>query len=636
MIEIGLKKSLMLSVILLVGLSVSLSSAVLYQTNKSAITEQIIAESKNYVASKAAIIETLINEKVGGISKLADSFQDSFVSGTEQEIIEQTYFLANAMNSESAMIAFDNGDAYWNGGNASNGWPNHKLDGDATQRPWYPKGRAPGKAILTDPYLGTDGGYWLTVVDKTKGGAITVDLSLEFMDNLVKNSNELPGATAMILEEDTTLLASSSKAIKAGEKASDFEWFEEATLRAVQKKSAAEEYILNGVEKILFSHEINVGGKRWFFTIGLDKTVAFAALSEAKAEAVFVTVLACAISVAIAFVLVQVLYKPIIALKETVTSLSSGEADLTQRVNVKSNDDLGQIAKSINRFIANIQQIMQDLQVATNTLEGKVNQVQAQSQRNSKILRNHILETEQIVTAIEEMNSTANSMAGDAANTAAITQQAKKTGDESRRIVQQSQKTVSALITDVERAESNVQNMSNETQGINNILSVIGGIAEQTNLLALNAAIEAARAGEQGRGFAVVADEVRSLASRTKDSTVEIENALTSLLKGTQEVVDSMGVTKARCQETANGSEEVVSSLKSMTEFANSINNYSTQIAAAAEEQSHVTHELSRNMATISDIVGELDQSVNQALLDAGEISEVNARLGGIVNRFKL
>jgi methyl-accepting chemotaxis protein len=194
---------------------------------------------------------------------------------------------------------------------------------------------------------------------------------------------------------------------------------------------------------------------------------------------------------------------------------------------------------------------------------------------------------------------------------------------------------VSGLIDDVNLSASNVQQMNEETQSINKILSVIGEIAEQTNLLALNAAIEAARAGEQGRGFAVVADEVRNLASRTKDSTEEVEVALDSLLKGTGAVVSSMEDTKSRCQDTANGAGEVAVSLEKMSDFVDEINDLSTQIATAAEEQSSVTQELSRNMSAISEIVNELDDNGHSALKDAEDVAEMNKHLVTIVNRFK-
>jgi methyl-accepting chemotaxis protein len=192
------------------------------------------------------------------------------------------------------------------------------------------------------------------------------------------------------------------------------------------------------------------------------------------------------------------------------------------------------------------------------------------------------------------------------------------------------------LVTDVDNSVESVSEMSIKTDGINSILGVIGAIADQTNLLALNAAIEAARAGEQGRGFAVVADEVRNLASRTKVSTDEIEQALASLLKGNKIVVDSMGVTKDRCTKAVVGTGEVSLKLDEMTGIVAEINDLSIQVAAAAEEQSNVTQEVSKNMAAINSIVGELDENGKQVVDEINSVDGINRQLTDIVNRFKI
>ncbi|MCT8985569.1 methyl-accepting chemotaxis protein [Shewanella phaeophyticola] len=632
--NLGLKKLLLFSIILLVGSSVSISSYILYLQQKDTLTENIMRESNNYVAAKAANIETLINEKVGGINKLADLYKTNKIEGTEQEIIAQTKFLASAMNLNSAVLAFETGDAYWS--ISTPRWPNHKYDTDVTTASWYQDGRKGNDVTVTNPYIGSDGGYYITIIEKIMGGTISVDMTLDFLNKMVKESNDIPGSIAVILNHDTTILASSSKIVKLGEKATKFPWFKNAVQEAVSKESHVVDYSVDGQDKIFFSHIINAGDKNWYFAIGLDKEVAFAKLKESRNVAIFITLIATLVSVMIAFMLIQILYRPILALKDTVLGLSNGDGDLTQRLQVETNDDLGQIAQGVNQFIENLQNMMLEIQNASTTLQSNINRMREHSQRNSTIIQNHVGETEQVVTAIEEMNSTAESMAKDAANTANLTQQANETSKESREKVHKSQVTVSALVGDVNKTTDDIAKMTEVTQSINGILSVIGEIAGQTNLLALNAAIEAARAGEQGRGFAVVADEVRNLASRTMSSTEEVESALERLLTGTQVVVDSMGNTKARCQETAVDTSNVEASLDIMTQYVNDINDLSTQIATAAEEQSCVTQELSRNMSAINEIVLELDANGQQALTEADDINIINNQLADIVGRFKL
>ncbi|WP_322972730.1 methyl-accepting chemotaxis protein [Vibrio ostreae] len=591
-----------------------------------------MAQSNSFVLEQAAMISSYINEKVGGVSKIAQQYKNQQMSGSADQLINQTKFLANALNLESAVLAFDNGDAYWNIATAN--WPNHKFNGDVTQRPWYQAAQRASGVTVTDPYKGTDGANWVTIIEKMQGGTVSADMTLSFLNDMVKTT--IPGAVAVIMNENTTLLASSSTVIKGGDKGTDYPWFKEAALTAVGKDKAVFEYNLNGQDKILFSHIIHAGDKKWYYAIGLDKSVAFAQLEDARTNAILVTVVATILCVLIAFVLINFLYRPIISLRDTIANLSSGNGDLTQRLTVTSNDDIGQISQGVNRFIEDLQNMMLEVKQASGSLQDNVQRLRQQSSSNRDILQSHVTETEQIVTAVEEMDATANSMATDAANTASLTQQANRTSDESRRIVDKSKQTVSALIADVEKASLDVQKMNDQTQNISTILTVIGDIAEQTNLLALNAAIEAARAGDQGRGFAVVADEVRKLASRTKESTGEIEEALSDLLSGCQTVVDSMRYTKERCQETADGSVDVEASLETLTRFVDEINDLSAQIATAAEEQSSVTQEVSRNMNAISDIVSNLDKNGQQALRDAEEIASVNSQLGSIVGRFKL
>ncbi|CAM3545706.1 Methyl-accepting chemotaxis protein PctB [Vibrio aerogenes CECT 7868] len=636
--QFGLKQLLIISVMILVGAAVSVSSYVSYVNEEAAMTDLIISNSRENVASKAQLVEIYLKEKIDGVRELGKIFRDQpFTGSSADDYIALTKVFAGALNTGSSFIGFEeNGDAYWN--QTSDAWPDHKFNDDIRKMSYYQDGRKAIEPSVTDPYPdeADPNVYWLSIVQKTYSGVIGADMKLGFLNQIVEKATSSAGAEAFIMNHDSTVLASTSPAIPPGKSGQKLPDLKDVVSKVIGSNVYWTDYTANGQERLLFSHQISLGDKQWFFVISLDKNIAYAALKSARNTAIVSALIATILSVVIAFFVISVLYRPILALKKTIMGLSRGDGDLTQRLNVESEDDLGQMADGINRFIASLQQMMLEIQDVSTGLKGNMARLKGEAEENSDILTRHVSETEQIATAIEEMNLTATSMASDAANTAELIHQADETSDQSRDILESSNTTIAALIDDVDSASHNVQEMNDKTQGINTILTVIGGIAEQTNLLALNAAIEAARAGEQGRGFAVVADEVRNLASRTKESTEEIEEALTELVKGTDMVVSSMDDTRQRCQETADGSGHVAESLDTLMNYVGEISGLSTQIATAAEEQSSVTKELSSNMTALHDMVTVLNGNGQKTLVNVEEINRMNGQLTDIVGRFKL
>jgi methyl-accepting chemotaxis protein len=631
--QIGFKKLLLITVPILVGLSVSLTSYLSYVKEKRLLTTFILEKNSAFVQQQAKLIDKQMNEKALGLAKIAKLYYDQKEDGSIEQFVKLTETIASAMNLNSSAIGFKSGGGYWN--QTSETWPDHKFSGDVRDESYYKLARISTTTATSEPYFDTLD-YWISIVHPIRNGMISVDMRLDFLNELVKNSSGISGAVSLILNHDTTVLASSTKSIETRKLATDYNWFKKSALDAVSQKSSIQTYQLDGIDKLLFTHEIKVADKKWYYTLSLDTEIAYASLRSAKVSAVINSLAAILISVVFVFILLQILYRPILVLKETITALSQGNGDLTQRLEVNSNDDLGKIAEGVNRFIESLQLMMLEIKEVTKALNGNVFTLKEQSNKNTIMLNGHVQETEQVVAAIEEMNATANAVAQDINTTARLTDNANNVGRESIKTVSQAQEIISMLVTDVDNSVESVSEMSIKTDGINSILGVIGAIADQTNLLALNAAIEAARAGEQGRGFAVVADEVRNLASRTKVSTDEIEQALASLLKGNKIVVDSMGVTKDRCTKAVVGTGEVSLKLDEMTGIVAEINDLSIQVAAAAEEQSNVTQEVSKNMAAINSIVGELDENGKQVVDEINSVDGINRQLTDIVNRFKI
>ncbi|MEM5731943.1 methyl-accepting chemotaxis protein [Shewanella algae] len=327
---------------------------------------------------------------------------------------------------------------------------------------------------------------------------------------------------------------------------------------------------------------------------------------------------------------------PIRNMLDNLNNIAQGEGDLTKRLQVHGEDEIAQLGQAFNRFVDKLQHIIRDVTTATHEVQDASGSIHAQTQAIAAQLANHNNETDQVVTAITEMSSTAQEVAMNTTQVAEATHVASDEVAKAQECVDTSLTEISTLMAEINSAADHIQSLNEQSQKINSVLSVIGGIAEQTNLLALNAAIEAARAGEQGRGFAVVADEVRSLASRTQASTLEINEMLSELHRLVNQAVSAMEESQQSCHRSVESSRLISESLGAVTSSVTSINDMSTQIATAATEQSSVTEEINRNIYAIQEIVAELLHSSEDAARVSQTVSHSGDNLGKLVNQFRV
>jgi len=465
-------------------------------------------------------------------------------------------------------------------------------------------------AVATAKY-GKNGYFWI----QDKNGTVIAHPKTEIIGTQIKNTKEV--AESIKGKKDTHILTP----------------FENPTTHEIEKKITYARQIFPEWDWTIatgaYESEITAAQKQL-----TDSTENI--FSAEVSSMIISSVILIVVSIFIVIWIIIKITNELLILKERIDTLSTGEADLTSRLAITNNDELGDISHSVNNFIKYLQSMMLDISKASTHITKSTEQLNEQSTEVNQALITHASETEQVVCAITEMGSTSESVSQHATETSLNTQKANDEAILSKQIVNEAANSVIALVDEVDSASENINTMNDNTQQIVTALSVIGDIADQTNLLALNAAIEAARAGEQGRGFAVVADEVRSLAARTQTSTAEINVILTTLTNDTANAVASMDVTKESCQRTADNTARVTDSLDSLTNFIVQINDLNTQIATASEEQNCVTEEVSRNMININKMVQSLTKSGQESLDSTKNLASANAQLDELVRKFKL
>ncbi|MFY1017919.1 methyl-accepting chemotaxis protein [Ectopseudomonas khazarica] len=328
--------------------------------------------------------------------------------------------------------------------------------------------------------------------------------------------------------------------------------------------------------------------------------------------------------------------KPVQLIKSKLDDMAAGEGDLTQRLPVTSQDELGELASSFNAFVAKIHALVQQVSVTTDQLFGLVGGVSSQAQRSEQAMAGQRQETDQVATAINEMSAAAHEVAQSAQRAAEAARETDQQGQDAKRVVDGSIAHIHDLVGEVRSSSESLDSLRRDVQGIVSVLEVIRAIADQTNLLALNAAIEAARAGEAGRGFAVVADEVRALASRTQQSTGEIQGMIDRLQNATGEAVAAMQRASQMGESTREQASHAGEALDSIAVLIGTINSMNAQIASAAEEQTAVAEEINRSVHQIAVAVDEVASDAEQGAQAARDLDGLGGRLQGLVGQFRV
>ena len=339
--------------------------------------------------------------------------------------------------------------------------------------------------------------------------------------------------------------------------------------------------------------------------------------------------------VGIISMLVQSITRPLRKTMVRLEEIASGDGDLTVHLNTEGNDELAALSKSFNRFVDKIRILIVNFNDSVQQLLESVHGLSQATDHSARNIQGQQSETELVATAMNEMSSAAGEIAGNADLASTHAHEANREASNSRDIVVKTSKEVASLAANMDASANAINLLRQETQNIDNVLSVIQGIAEQTNLLALNAAIEAARAGEQGRGFAVVADEVRALASKTQTSTKEINDMILRLQQGAAEAVSSIEDSVVKTHSTVKATRDAEAALDAVSVAIQTINDMNAQIAVASEEQSAVSEEINRNVTNIAQLTTDSHEATEEVVRIMGQVKSVSETLSRKIAEFK-
>ncbi|ACY49985.1 MULTISPECIES: methyl-accepting chemotaxis protein [Vibrio] len=359
-------------------------------------------------------------------------------------------------------------------------------------------------------------------------------------------------------------------------------------------------------------------------------------LKEHTLSAVLISVIGLIITSVLTSIVVSKGIQPLQHVAASLKDVAAGGGDLTARLKVESQDEVGEVAAAFNEFMDKLHPLMQDIHRSATTVQTVSQSLNTQTSQASGQMQDHCLETDKVVTAVTQMSMTAKEVASNTNATAQAIEDANSQVTEAQREVEQAIEGITELVMEIDSTSDAISELSLQTEKITKVLDVIGEIAEQTNLLALNAAIEAARAGEQGRGFAVVADEVRSLASRTQNSTHEIGDMLKQLQNGVSRAVSTMSVSQKRGVKTAEESALIQQSLSGVHHSIGTIRDMGIQTASAAEEQSAVAEDINQNLVAIQQIVNNINETLQHAESISTQLSQSGTEIHGLVGNFKL
>ncbi|MVV47075.1 methyl-accepting chemotaxis protein [Pseudomonas sp. PB120] len=508
---------------------------------------------------------------------------------------------------------------------------------DARTRPWYKLAEASNTVAMTEPYVematNTLVVSMVTAIRKSGQtvGVIGGDVSFDALVGII-NKLDLGGkGYAFMVSSDGKVLVHPDKTMQM-KSLSDL--FPQGTPRI---NGELTEVQADGQTRIVtFAPIKGLPSVNWYIGLSIDKDKAFSRLSEFRASAVVATVVAVVFIIALLGMLIRLLLQPLQAMSKAMEDIAEGEGDLTKRLVIHTQDEFGILGNAFNRFVERIHTSIREVSSATE----QVNEVALRvvSASNSSMVNSdeQVNRTNSVAAAINQLGAAAQEIAHNAAQASQHASSARHLAEEGQQVVDRSIQAMHRLSDLIVTSSSHIETLNSKTVNIGQILEVITSISQQTNLLALNAAIEAARAGEAGRGFAVVADEVRNLAHRTQESAQQVQSMIEELQIGARESVNTMGESQRHSQDSVSIANQAGERLSSVTQRIGEIDGMNQSVATATEEQTAVVDSINMDINEINTLNQEGMQNLQFTLSACSDLEQQASRLKQLVGSFRI